>query len=42
MLGQSSDMTEHICQLIGHEFSQFQALFDHFVTKKNENYLVPF
>ena len=28
-------MTEHICHLIGHKFSQFQALSGHFVKKKN-------
>ena len=29
----SSDMTEHICHLIGHKFSQFQALSGHFLKK---------
>ena len=29
----SSDMTEHICHLIGHKFSQSQALPGHFVKK---------
>ena len=30
----SSEMTKHICYLIGHEFSQFQALSGHFAKKK--------
>ena len=30
----SSDMTEHIRHLIGHKFSQFQALSGQFVKKK--------
>ena len=30
----SLDMTERICHLIGHKFSQFQALSGHFVNKK--------
>ena len=30
----SSDMTELICHLIGHKFSQFQALSGLFVKKK--------
>ena len=29
-------MTERIYHLIGHNFSQFQILFGHFVYKKNE------
>ena len=31
---QSLDMTENICHLVGHKFSQFQALSSHFVNKK--------
>ena len=31
---QSLDMTEHICHLISHKFSQFQSLPSHFVNKK--------
>ena len=27
-------MAEHICHLIGHKFSQFQAMSVHFVNKK--------
>ena len=30
----SSEMTERICHLIGHKYSQFQALSGHFVKKK--------
>ena len=30
----SSDMTKPICHLIGHKFSQFQALHSHFVKRK--------
>ena len=38
----SSDMSKQIYHLMGHKFSQFQALPDYFVNKKNENYLVSF
>ena len=34
----SSEMTKHIYHLIGHKFSQFEALFGHFMYK-NVNYL---
>ena len=33
---QSLDMIEHIYHLIGHNFSQFQALSSHFVNKKSK------
>ena len=31
---QSSDMTEHICHLISHKYSQFQVLSGHILKKK--------
>ena len=40
--GRSSDMTERIYHLIGHKFSQFQALFGHFKNKKLKIILVHF
>ena len=33
---QSSDMTERICHLTVHKFSQFQALSGHFRNKKSK------
>ena len=40
--GRSSDMTERIYHLIGHKFSQFQALFGYFKNKKLKIILVHF
>ena len=36
----SSDTTEVICHLVGHKFSQFQALSSHFVNKKLKLYVL--
>ena len=38
----SLDMTKCIYHLIGHKFSQFEALSGHFCEQTIENYLVPF